>query len=1650
VRKYFLLFFWLLISSSLFSQQAEAEIDIVHFNNSASYSIGSGISVHMNPKGIYKLGNTLTLGQESSDNNKFVLELSDNNGNFDNPSVLSTIYDFYSPLINGVIPQNIPSGTYKLRIKATLGLQTETGNIDFETSTDYDVIYSEELDIQISDSNITSNLTLINLEETNQNEFNCLDDIVNPSIGSLIVSANSNSGLFSDPQIYLQGYESSENITITLYNTITEASQSITYQTISPSILFEIPNDLDIGTYTVQVEESLASGDINIISFSFLWHRNATSLTNLDNEEICVGSDVGFSVSTDDVDGVGENYFGSYYKLDFGDGSSPEVFTHAYLLVSNVFNHPFSGASCLLDGDSEFIVTKLLYNDKDCEGYDENGQGKTTEVSSSVPPVANFDFSDQYCINPETTENLIILNQTDLGQYGGGGTDCLNLAEYTWYVQRPGDPQYFPINNVLFPNWTTDVDTNNDGLNDLVIPDSDLSELPGCWDFRLNAENNLGATCNSGVFAEGTVSVLEQPDVNFNIQDLSGNTVEEICPGETVTLLNMTDALELECQILNFEWDINPLNPPEIDDHCSFTGNTNPFSESPLVTFNEPGEYEITLTVTNGICDPQEFSYPFTVLGTPGVTLNTNGGSEQVCLDSIGENNAYTVDFSQIYSPQYTAEPFAPTSYLWEIYGDDISSDDYSFINNTSASSDFPVIEFYSFECYDISVSVDSACETSASDSFNLSIDQNPIANFEILSTSGEVVAEICPGETVQLNDLSEISGDGCQDVTYEWGISTLVPGTPGDHCTPATGSTWTDPSPYVIFNEPGVYEISVQVTAGNCPVDTYIDTIIVEGPPSVSIDVNGESSDQICLDSVSNSQPHQIDFSSQYIPTYSNDTGTNGDVYNAPSDYLWEIFESDGITYANVDSFSFVNGTTEINAYPTINFYSFGDYIITTTVTGDCGVSDSNDFAYSINEIPSIINPEGDFEQIICSADSTDLIEFQSSMENTTFTWSYSSADTYLSGYNSQTSNTGNLLSQQIFNSNNISGQVIFQVTPSTDDCEGETKTITFTVNPKPSVGNVSETICDGSSFSSVNPSDISGNIVPENTSYTWVIGEDSSDQISGGSNGTGSTIPGAILENTSESAQNLIYIVTPTDSDTGCEGDQFSITITVNPDPQVSDITGLEICNSDSVSVDPSDISGNIVPVGTTYSWATPTSTSSDVSGVSGSGDSFTTGTISNLTNTSVTLTYTVTPTVASTGCEGNPFTVQVVVNPEPQIDNFTQTICEDTAAFSDITPEDGTHGVVPLGTTYTWEIDETSSSNITGGASSSEAASTIPGSILINTSNTPQNFVYEVTPITPDDCQGDPFLITITVNPTAQMGEVSDIVVCNGQVENIDFTTDNSGGISSYVWENTGGVDVGLGSSSGTIEDTSPDLSFTATNAGSDPISTVITVYPTFENNDVTCTSASQTFTITVNPTTNVTSFDDQFIFTGDTTELVTIESVTANATFTWTAVAESGIEGLVNTSGGTNIIPEETLTLAEGINTPLDVVYTIIPSAPGDQVCPGNPYTYTVTVNPITGVTLVEDIVVCHGDDIGPIEFTSTTEGGITTYEWVASGDNIGLTQTDDGNGIINLFTAQNTTSEPLISSITVTPTLTNGGVSSVGDPLTFTITVNPTA
>ena len=88
--------------------------------------------------------------------------------------------------------------------------------------------------------------------------------------------------------------------------------------------------------------------------------------------------------------------------------------------------------------------------------------------------------------------------------------------------------------------------------------------------------------------------------------------------------------------------------------------------------------------------------------------------------------------------------------------------------------------------------------------------------------------------------------------------------------------------------------------------------------------------------------------------------------------------------------------------------------------------------------------------------------------------------------------------------------------------------------------------------------------------------------------------------------------------------------------------------------------------------------------------------TGTLTNPTNAIQTAIYTVTPTSGS--CTGSDFTVTVTVNPKPAVTNMTDVICSGgsfTAA-----PADGTNGIVPVITTYTWAAP-TVSGGITGGA-------------------------------------------------------------------------------------------------------------------------------------------------------------------------------------------------------------------------------------------------------------------------------------------------------------------------------------------------------------
>ncbi len=293
-------------------------------------------------------------------------------------------------------------------------------------------------------------------------------------------------------------------------------------------------------------------------------------------------------------------------------------------------------------------------------------------------------------------------------------------------------------------------------------------------------------------------------------------------------------------------------------------------------------------------------------------------------------------------------------------------------------------------------------------------------------------------------------------------------------------------------------------------------------------------------------------------------------------------------------------------------------------------------------------------------------------------------------------------------------------------------------------------------------------------------------------------------------------------------------------------------------------------------------------------------------------------------------------------------------------------------------------------------------------------------------------------ITVNPTAQVNDPADQVVCNGSnTTAVAFTTGNSGGTTTYSWANDN-TSINLG-----VSGTGNIPAFAATNTGLGPVVATITVTPHFANGSVTCDGPAETFTITVNPTAHVTDPANQVVCNGLPTNPVvfTSDNLVGTVTYNWTNNAPA--IGLAS-SGSGDIASFNAVNLG---TSPVIATITVTPYFDNGSVsCSGPSETFTITVNPTGQVNVPANQVVCKGSLSTPVIFTTTNTGGTTTYSWSNDNPAIGLGAGSTGN--IAAFTATNATLSPIVANITVTPHYENGSVTCDGPDETFTITVNP--
>ncbi len=573
------------------------------------------------------------------------------------------------------------------------------------------------------------------------------------------------------------------------------------------------------------------------------------------------------------------------------------------------------------------------------------------------------------------------------------------------------------------------------------------------------------------------------------------------------------------------------------------------------------------------------------------------------------------------------------------------------------------------------------------------------------------------------------------------------------------------------------------------------------------------------------------------------------------------------------------------------------------------------------------------------------------------------------------------------------------YTVTGVTPGCT-TTNTVTVAVNPQPAVNNMNTTICSDGTFN-IAPVNGTNGFIPAGTTFSWSA--PSVAGITGTSAGTNVANISGTLTNTTSSPINVVYTISPATG--SCTGASFTLTVTVNPKPAISDM-GASICSNTSFTLIPANVTNGIVPSGTTYSWAAPS-----VAGITGTAAGSNTGSISGtLTNTTpnpINVIYTITPQSGS--CQGNTFSVTVIVNPTPAVTVPSDiTICAGaTVAATNFTSS-------TTGATYTWANNNTAI-GIAGNGSGN-----IPAFTATNNTVDPITATITVTP-TANSCTGTPSTYTITVNPTFVITVPSDITVCNGApVAAINFSSPVSG--TTYSWTNNNPA-IGLAASgSGNI------AGFTATNTSADPITASITVNSSANS----CSGTPASFTITVNPTPTMSVPANVTVCNTASIAATNFTSPTAGTNFTWTN--NNTAIGMAGSGSGNIAAFNATNTTAN----PITATITVTPAA---NTCTGTPSTYTITVNPTPTVTIPANIAVCNGGSVAATNLSSSTSG--TTYTWTNNNTAIGLAAS--GSGDIAGFNASNTSANPITATIEVTPTANT----CIGTPSTYSITVNPT-
>ncbi len=836
-------------------------------------------------------------------------------------------------------------------------------------------------------------------------------------------------------------------------------------------------------------------------------------------------------------------------------------------------------------------------------------------------------------------------------------------------------------------------------------------------------------------------------------------------------------------------------------------------------------------------------------------------------------------------------------------------------------------------------------------------------------------------------------SGGGCAGTSFT--LTDITPG--GTWASSNTGVATISNGGVVNLLTAGSSVISYSVTSGGC--SQAATRTITSARVALQNDIIACNSGLVQFD-----QP-------PFIPAYSG--SLPGDTYS------WNISSASGnITYNP--------GSTPASQYPYVQLADGAVYTVALSYTTNGITCADTQLIYK-----SIIPADTirlSHDTTVCQNAGTIHLSGSASVTTYSFTWSGTGTGVFSSPFSLTTDYTPSAAdkaagSVKIFLAG--SGNL-----PTTGGCAGggsAVDSMTLRIVPVNTGTTAAFTICSKEGLNIIPASSVPGSLFSWNSSVT-------SGTVTGQSlSGTGNITD--VLDNLSASASaGVMYTITPfsllPDGGT-CIGTPFSVTVNVSPVAVINAIT-TTACSGVSFSLSPADTINGMVPAGTIYSWGSPVLSAGLTGGTAAVNTATITGSLVNHSNTALTATYIITP--ASGTCTGSTFIVNVSVNPVAAVGALTVITCSGSS-FS-VTPVNGSNGILPTGTLFSWAAPAVTG-GITGGAAGNFSTA-ISGS-LVNPSNSTQTATYWVTPVI-GSCSSQPFSVTVTLGAVPIINTLS-ATICSGASVGITPTQGLDGQVPAgtlYSWAAplvTGGL---TGGQAGNM------AAGIAANLINPSNSTQTATYRVTPLAGV-CNGTAFTVSVTVNAVADIAPLTaivcSGAVFAVSPTDTLN-GIVPAGTAYSWGVPSVPG--GLTGEQASSHAISVQG-SLTNSTSTTQTATYHIIPLSGN---CVGNTFTVIVSVSPVASAGPLT-ATSCSG-----LAFDITPASGIqgvfptgTLYSWPAPAVSGGLTggQTSSGEpSISGLLMNPATIAQTAVYFVTPVTGVCNG-VS-----FTVTVTIHPVA